>query len=443
MSSKEETLQTLQVELSDKLEALKNQGLNEAEQQEATTALLLEFGAKLQAATLAISQATASSSSSSSSSSAAHTTTIYAEQAEKFSLKSTKNEDLQLFGEKLKAKAVQTGRNASEAQLRSMTTEKERAVIMLAFRNFRFPDGGESIEDADNWLKWDNNEKLCEILKLVFPKTDAQSDSQKLLNLMDSFKIHASKHNQHFLSFVADMILALHFDERIEEFNNLNAQAFTLLKDIIVNQVMGRKAASCEVTKQLVADINARAPTTLRELFDTITEEGQKLHLFSADCVRRGIPYLPFKRTEKDEKQGNEPKKTRQEGGGGSGTGEKRTQCNSCGKYHLGTCDPNRGKGGGDKSSTSSSTSSSVKTHTPGRYDKYKSQDGGKKKRKLTAFEHINDNTILQREACLNKLSESSFACQYPMKIYTSSGKYIDIIALIDTGANEGFSEDK
>jgi hypothetical protein len=53
MSSKEETLQTLQVELSEKLEALTTQGLDEADQQIATTALLLEFGAKLQAATLA------------------------------------------------------------------------------------------------------------------------------------------------------------------------------------------------------------------------------------------------------------------------------------------------------------------------------------------------------------------------------------------------------
>ena len=53
MSSKEETLQKLQVELSDKLEALKTQGLDEAEQQERTAALLLEFGARLQAATAA------------------------------------------------------------------------------------------------------------------------------------------------------------------------------------------------------------------------------------------------------------------------------------------------------------------------------------------------------------------------------------------------------
>ena len=81
--------------------------------------------------------------------------------------------------------------------------------------------------------------------------------------------------------------------------------------------------------------------------------EGLKLHLFSVDCERRSIPFLPFKRTEKDA-QGNESKKVRLEGGGGSNKEEKRTQCNSCGKYHLGICDPTRGK--------SSSSSSSSKT---------------------------------------------------------------------------------
>ena len=70
----------------------------------------------------------------------------------------------------------------------------------------------------------------------------------------------------------------------------------------------------------------------------------------------------------------------------------------------------------------------------PGKYDRYK--DGGKKKRKLTATLDCNDIKILQQEARLNKLSEDSFACQYPMKIPISNGKCIDIIALIDTGAN-------
>ena len=104
--------------------------------------------------------------------------------------------------------------------------------------------------------------------------------------------------------------------------------------------MMERKAASCEVTKQLVADIKARAPSTLRELFDTITEEGQKFHASAAECERRGIPFIPFKRTKKEDKS-NDSKKSRQEGGGGSGI-EKRTRCNSCGKYQLGTCDPSR-----------------------------------------------------------------------------------------------------
>ena len=87
---------------------------------------------------------------------------------------------------------------------------------------------------------------------------------------------------------------------------------------------------------------------------------------------------------------------------------------NSCGKYHLGTCDPNRGK--------STSSSSSSKTITPGKYDKYKGQDAGKKKRKLSAILYSNnDIEILQQEAHLNKLSESSYACQYPMKISTTT----------------------
>ena len=59
-----------------------------------------------------------------------------------------------------------------------------------------------------------------------------------------------------------------------------------------------------------------------------------------------------------------------------------------------------------------------------------------RKKRKLTAIQQLNDITTLQHEA-LNKLSERSYACQYPMKVHTSSGKYIDTIALIDiTGDN-------
>jgi hypothetical protein len=183
--------------------------------------------------------------------------------------------------------------------------------------------------------------KLSDILKLVFKKNDAQSDSQILLTQVDLFRIHSCKNSQHFFSFVADLMLSLHFDERKEEFAAMNTHAFNLLRDIIVEQIVGSRAAQCEVTKQLVADIKARAPTTMLELFDIITQEGQRLHVFAVDCERRGIPFLP-KRSDKDDK-GNENKKARHDGGGGAVT-ETRTKCSSCGKYHLGTCDPNEEK---------------------------------------------------------------------------------------------------
>ena len=80
-SNNEELIQQLQVELEEKLEALKTQGLDEADQTSARTAIYSEFGNKVQAATIAASQTAATNSSSSSSSS--HTTTIFAETKEK------------------------------------------------------------------------------------------------------------------------------------------------------------------------------------------------------------------------------------------------------------------------------------------------------------------------------------------------------------------------
>ena len=154
----------------------------------------MEFGTSIQTATMATQAVTSASSSAATGSGAAHTT-IYAEQSEKFSLKSMKNDDIHNFADKLRAKAVQTNRDATEAQLRAMTTEKDRAIITQAFRRFKFSDG-KGIENAENWLTWNNNEALCDVLKLVFPKSEGQSDSQKLLALVNSskgFKIHHCK----------------------------------------------------------------------------------------------------------------------------------------------------------------------------------------------------------------------------------------------------------
>ena len=136
------------MELSEKLEALQTQGLDEADRATATTALLIEFSSKMQTAAVAKAQAAAATSINAS----AHHTTIIAEQSEKIALKSLSNEDLQHWGDKLKARQVVAQRPSTEAQLSAMTTEKQRTVITQAFRMYRFADGS-SISDAENWLQ--------------------------------------------------------------------------------------------------------------------------------------------------------------------------------------------------------------------------------------------------------------------------------------------------
>lgn len=63
--------------------------------------------------------------------------------------------------------------------------------------------------------------------------------------------------------FVADLSIELRLSDRKEEFANLNPQAYNLLKDIILDQIMGKKQATCDVTKQLISDIKARAPSSM------------------------------------------------------------------------------------------------------------------------------------------------------------------------------------
>ena len=140
MSAHEE-VQVLQAELGEKLDALKSQGLDEADLQVATTNLIIEFGAKVQAATLAKAQATASTAASS--------TTIFAEQSEKTNLKSLSSEDLHSWGEKLKAKQVlthRTGRHGSTTNVLDIRKAEDSdwksfPLVPLSGR-FRHPQRG-------------------------------------------------------------------------------------------------------------------------------------------------------------------------------------------------------------------------------------------------------------------------------------------------------------
>ena len=256
------------------------------------------------------------------------------------------------------------------------------------------------------------------------------SDVQKILSI--AFKIFWAKNPRHFFTFIAQLQQVLNWEDRQEELMALSSVAYNLLQDAILDQVIGKHAKACDVTKDFIDSIKAKAPTNMEELFDTIAAEGESLHQFALRAERMSIPFLPFT---KQKEGGNfpttkDPLKSKDLVAKGGGNARKT--CTTCGKLHEGVCRFTQKSGGGASSSSSS-------TVTPGKFDKYKSprdQGGGKTKSKLNALPLSNDIEILQQEATLNKLSESAYACQYPMKIYTSNGKFIDIIALIDTGAN-------
>jgi hypothetical protein len=47
--------------------------------------------------------------------------------------------------------------------------------------------------------------------------------------------------------------------------------AFDLLKNCILDEIIGAKVSACPVTKTFVADIKSHSPENLFELFDVIT----------------------------------------------------------------------------------------------------------------------------------------------------------------------------
>ena len=101
-----------------------------------------------------------------------------------------------------------------------------------------------------------------------------------------------------------------------------------------------------------------------------------------------------------------------------------------CGKFHEGVCNAPK-KDAGNSSSSSSTSSSSIssgdnKANT-NKFDKWK------KPKKGQSFHETID---LDNEIQLNNLSETNHSCVFPFKIHTKLDQGIDIMALIDTGAN-------
>jgi hypothetical protein len=160
-----------------------------------------------------------------------------------------------------------------------------------------------------------------------------------------------------------------------------------------------------------------------------------------------GIPFLPYnsKKDSKSEAPSHSSKgekKTDPNKSGGGSSHNTRKACVTCGKYHEGICNKLKKNSEEKTNSSSSTSSSSTSTNTPSstsKMDKYK--DHSKNKRKYLESESIcylkyNDDVFLQNEITLKTLSQTKHACEYPMRITTRQGNHIDIVVLIDTGAN-------
>jgi len=312
-------LQILQAELNEKLDSI-SPDADEADQISMRRQFLEEYADKIAEIKFQARLRKAGADSSNLLASAS-TTTIVAEQTTKIKLTTINAENIHRFSDQLVDHKIRTGKDFSSDQIKIMMDETNRQEITNHLKAFRFADG-DSIDGAANWLKWSDNQKISDLLKLVFPRSEMQSDAQKILSSV--FKIFCVKDPRHVLTWMSKLQVLIHYNEREEEFAQLSAQAFQNLHDTLVEQCIGRSQDTCHVTKYFVNAIKARAPTTVETLFEVIADEGRKLHQFALRCDFMKIPFLPYKKPSEKEATGNDPKRQRVDTGGGRGRGFRK-----------------------------------------------------------------------------------------------------------------------
>ena len=145
----------------------------------------------------------------------AATTTIVTEAANKIKCNDLSANSISRWADQLVDHQVRLGRSHTFDQIKLMLSETDRLEISQTLKSFRFSDGA-SIDDAANWTKWQDNQKLAEILKLVYPKSEAISDVQRIVAL--PFRIFWVKNARHFLPFVAQAQHVLSWEDRLDEF---------------------------------------------------------------------------------------------------------------------------------------------------------------------------------------------------------------------------------
>ena len=325
------------------------------------------------------------------------TTTNIAEQAVKISISELTPKAVSKLSDQLRDYQVRAKKSHSKDQVRMMFSEMDRLEVTQSMKTYRFPDGA-AIDDAANWMSWNDNEKLAEFLKLLYPTSEAISDVQRILQVSKDFKIYHVKNPRHLKTFVAHVLLALQMEDRSDELMGLSATAYQLLQDALLDQVMGKYQEQCAVTKDLINCIKAKAPSNLEQLFEAIVEEGEALHRHAVRSERMNQPFLPYKQKEGTKDTSKDIKSKDQSVKGG---GTVRKACTNCGKYHDGVCNaPKRDTGNSSSSSSSSNSSSDNKTSS--KFDKWK-----KPKKGQSSDESIN----LHNEIQLNNLSENNHSC--------------------------------
>ena len=175
--------------------------------------------------------------------------TLVVQSKTNYKLESMSQQHIHKFAEQAHDYQTSTGFSWTAPQIRSFTTLEQRLEIANTFGIFTSEDGQE-ISDADSWMEWVDNEKLCTLLKEAFPKSAAPTDQQKILAAI--FDIQCVKTPRHVGKFIADLQGSLMWEERKTELTNLTGTGFQTLYDALIDKVIG-KEKSCQITAEFIS----------------------------------------------------------------------------------------------------------------------------------------------------------------------------------------------
>jgi len=91
---------------------------------------------------------------------------------------------------------VRTGKSHAPEQLKLMMSETDRAELTNHLKAYRF-SSGECIEGARDWINWNDNQKLADLIRLVIPRSELQSDAQIIMSQASTWKIWCLKNPSH------------------------------------------------------------------------------------------------------------------------------------------------------------------------------------------------------------------------------------------------------